>query len=229
MQKIGNSGAASRAAAVLALLLALGCTSGASAFNWGSQQGSGVEKSETRSLGSFSRIKTSGATVLHVTAGQSSTVVTVSCDDNILPLVLTEVRGDTLYIWTDANVSTRLPLRVTIAMPKLAGIQGSGSSRIDAVNVAGEHFELHGSGNTTATVAGSVDALSIHLSGSGQVDASALAAKDADIHGSGSSSVEVNVKDKLAVRLSGSGIVSYLGNPEISQTVSGSGKVVAAR
>jgi putative autotransporter adhesin-like protein len=187
--------------------------------------GSGVSKSENRTPGNFTRIEASGSTILEITAGQSSTVVTVTGDDNIVPLVNTTVSGDVLHISTEGIHRTNLPLVVKIGLPTLSGIHASGASKISAINLKGDHFDLDGSGSTKATIGGAVGRLGIKVSGAGHVDAGGLAVKDADVSTSGAGNVEVNASDKLAVRISGAGKVMYHGHPAVTEHISGAGKV----
>ena len=210
-------------AAAAAFLLALPLTAGAFEF------GSGIERTETRMPGKFTKIEASGSTILDVTAGHSATLVVVSGDDNIVPLVRTTVVGDVLKIKTEGRHSTKLPLVVKVTMPKLVAIAASGASKISAANLSGERFKLEGSGSTKATVGGAVETLVISLSGAGQVDAAALAAKNAEIDTSGAGKVDINASDKLQVSISGAGIVTYLGNPVVSRSISGAGKIIAKK
>src|SRR5580658_6714022 len=116
------------ASLVLGAGLAFAAAAPAQALDFGWESGSGVAKTETRDVGNFTKIDASGATTLEVTAGQSSTTVTVSGDDNVVPHVRTVVSGDTLHIETSDVHHTKLPLVVKIGMPKLAAIDVSGAS-----------------------------------------------------------------------------------------------------
>jgi hypothetical protein len=215
------------AALALGAGLALAAAAPAQAFDFAWEAGSGVAKTESRDVGSFTRIEASGATTLEVNAGQTATTVSVSGDDNVVSRVRTVVSGDTLHIETHDVHRTNLPLVVKIGMPKLAGIDASGASKISVSNLSGGRFALEGSGSTKATVAGSVDKFVVRLSGAGNVDANALNAKEADIDGSGASHVEVNASETLTVRISGAGKVLYSGHPNINQSISGAGKIAA--
>jgi Putative auto-transporter adhesin, head GIN domain len=65
-----------------------------------------------------------------------------------------------------------------------------------------------------------------HISGSGKVYASNLEADKCDVRISGSGDVEINVKSDLDANISGSGSVTYKGNPShVNSHSSGSGKV----
>jgi hypothetical protein len=55
-------------------------------------QGSGVSKTESRSVGSFSKIDLSGSPDVEVAVGPA-TSVSVTADDNIVPIIETTVRA----------------------------------------------------------------------------------------------------------------------------------------
>ena len=187
--------------------------------------GSGVEKIETRNVGAFTKIETSGAITLQVTAGQSATAVVVSGDDNVVTILKTTVTGDVLRIKAAESYNNKLLLLVKIGMPRLIAIDASGATKISVSNIDGERFDLEASGATTATLGGKVGKFSVSVSGAGRVDAGALAAKNADVSVSGAGKVEVNASDKLAVEISGAGTVIYAGSPVITKSISGVGKV----
>ena len=64
------------------------------------------------------------------------------------------------------------------------------------------------------------------ISGSGKVLAAELETNRCDVRITGSGDVEINVKDELDANITGSGSVSYRGNPKKVNTHSaGSGKV----
>jgi len=64
------------------------------------------------------------------------------------------------------------------------------------------------------------------VSGSGKVLAAELEANRCDIRISGSGDVEINVKNEIEANISGSGTVSYKGNPaKVNSHASGSGSV----
>ncbi len=64
------------------------------------------------------------------------------------------------------------------------------------------------------------------LTGSGKVLAANLETDKCDIRISGSGDVEINVKSELEANISGSGSVSYKGNPNhVNSHASGSGHI----
>ena len=103
-------------------------------------------------------------------------------------------------------------------------ISGSGGVRL-ALAIAGEaEFDLSGSGKVDAT--GTAQTVKAGITGSGKIYASNLETDKCTVRISGSGDVEINVKTELDARISGSGSVSYKGNPaRVNADSSGSGKV----
>lgn len=102
----------------------------------------------------------------------------------------------------------------------------SGSGRVVlSANVDGlADFGISGSGKIEAE--GSADHVKANISGSGKVLAAGLETNRCDVRISGSGDVEISVKNELDANISGSGSVSYRGNPKkINSHASGSGKV----
>jgi len=102
----------------------------------------------------------------------------------------------------------------------------SGSGRVNlSVSVRGlSDFSVSGSGRIQAE--GTSREVKTSISGSGKVLASGLEADKCEVRISGSGDVEINVKSDLDATISGSGSVSYKGNPgHVNSHASGSGKV----
>lgn len=103
-------------------------------------------------------------------------------------------------------------------------VSGSGKVTLSATIDNTADFGISGSGKIEAR--GSADMVKTQISGSGKVLAADLQTNRCDIRISGSGDVEINVKNELDANISGSGSVSYKGNPKkINSHASGSGKV----
>jgi hypothetical protein len=105
-----------------------------------------------------------------------------------------------------------------------SGISGSGKVNAQ-VSVSGKaDVSISGSGKLVAS--GSASEIKARISGSGKILASNLEVARCNVHISGSGDVEINVKDALDASISGSGSVSYKGNPsQLNSHSSGSGHV----
>lgn len=102
-------------------------------------------------------------------------------------------------------------------------ISGSGDVRLDDVAARSVDVEIRGSG--TASLEGTTDELAVRIPGSGDVAGADLVARDATVEIRGSGTVTVHATGTLDARISGSGDVRYLGDPEVTSDVRGSGDV----
>jgi len=188
-------------------------------------RGSGNAATENRTVGAFSRIELDGAATLDTEIG-ANTTVTVTIDDNLLPLIQTKVEGDTLRIYSKESYNTSHGLKVKITTPTLEGIAVSGAGDIHAVGLDAKNFELSISGASDAHLAGKAEAFAIELSGAGSVEAFNLLAKKVKVAISGAASAEVYASQSLEATVSGTGSVQYKGNPpQVNKSVSGVGSI----
>jgi hypothetical protein len=103
----------------------------------------------------------------------------------------------------------------------------SGSGGFDAA-VKARDFRFRCSGSGKAFLRGSADVADVVISGSADLGGRDFAVEDARISVSGSGRIEIGAKSKLDVTLRGSGDLRYWGNPTITQSVSGSGRIAKA-
>ena len=103
-------------------------------------------------------------------------------------------------------------------------VSGSGRVVLSATIDNTADFSISGSGKIQAS--GSADMVKTNISGSGKVLAADLETNRCYIRISGSGDVEINVRNELDANISGSGSVSYRGNPKkVNSHAAGSGKV----
>ncbi|MFM9838899.1 MAG: head GIN domain-containing protein [Cyclobacteriaceae bacterium] len=102
----------------------------------------------------------------------------------------------------------------------------SGSGRVNASLTILRNIAVDISGSGKFEGSGSAKEIKTEISGSGKVFASNLEVDICNVRISGSGDVEINVKSELDANISGSGTVSYKGNPShVNGHSSGSGKV----
>lgn len=211
-------------------------------------KGSGVMVSKTRSLAPFSRLRVDGPIDVQLQPGAGESVQ-VQADDNLEPLIRTEIEGDTLVVGLQpgASFSTRNDLRVRVDFKQLQGLQIRGSGDVHLDRVQGERFDLEINGSGDAHIgllqvrelrarisgsgdlqlAGSAERQDFEVSGSGDVSAAALSGKQVRVRLSGSGDLRLGVADELDAELSGSGDLAYSGRPKLKSRVSGSGEIAA--
>ena len=189
-------------------------------------EGSGTMTSEIREVGGFDRIAVQGFGRVNVEVGPAVSL-TVAAEDNVLPLLVSEVDGSTLRLATEPNTSFRNieePV-YTVTVPALVGVSISGSGDVTVTGLSDDTFTVQISGSGDIHPTGRVDSLDVSINGSGSFHGENLTVADAAIDVSGSGSVVVNASDTLDVSIGGSGSVRYLGDPTVSQSIGGSGSV----
>jgi Putative auto-transporter adhesin, head GIN domain len=192
-----------------------------------STTGSGHVISESRPVAGFTKIDLSGRG--EVTIDQNGTeALTVEAEDNLMPKVTSQVVDGTLRLGEKSNLTLRqnTPIKYRVSVKEIAGLIVSGSGTVTATKITTPHLSVDISGSGTVTLGGSVEAQELAISGSGDYQAKDLPSKTTTAEISGSGDAAVAVSDRLDVEISGSGGLTYYGNPpQVTQQVSGSGRV----
>ncbi|MGD2042203.1 MAG: head GIN domain-containing protein [Acidimicrobiia bacterium] len=208
------------------------------------ERGSGDVETESREVSGFDGIELAGQGRVEVVFGDSEALV-IEAEDNLLPLLTSEVRNGVLVLGTTRNINPTVDIVYAVTAVSLGSVQISGSGDVLAPDVGGDDFEaeVSGSGDIfltdmevgdlatdiggsgTIEVSGVAGAIDVTISGSGNVNAEALSADTATVAISGSGDAVVNVSDELDAEISGSGSIEYLGNPTVVSDVSGSGSI----
>lgn len=205
---------------VLTLLFAAGCHH--SLHN--DIQGSGKREMQKRQVAPFTSISTDGAFQIDVVC-QKDFSLEVEGDDNILPLVSSEVSNNVLRLSNTKNYSTSEPVKFKISVPNLDGISVNGAGKIEIAGVKNEKFEIDANGAPAINVSGSTKVVDIDTNGAAKIDTHKLRAGRATVDSKGVSKVDLGVSDQLDVTVSGPSQVTYRGDPVVKKTVHGPGKV----
>jgi hypothetical protein len=188
------------------------------------ERGSGVMATETRDVSGFDEVDLSGSGRVSVAVtGVES--LTVEAEDNILPLLTTEVTNGRLELGAKQSISPTREIVYTITVVSLEAVAVSGSGSIMATDIDSHAFGVDISGSGTVMPAGVSESLDLSISGSGVFEGEALVSASGTVSVSGSGQAVVNVTDNLDVKVSGSGNVQYFGDPGVSVSISGSGDV----
>jgi hypothetical protein len=188
--------------------------------------GSGTLRTESREVAAFSVIELTGSGDVVVEQDGTESLV-IEAEDNLLPELTTDVSSGVLRLGTREGVdlSPTLPITYRITVDDLAGVQLSGSGSVTAAGITtpGLASDLSGSGDIT--IDGSATSQTVTVSGSGDYRAGELVTHSSTAAISGSGSIAVQVLDVLDVGISGSGDVTYTGDPRVTQDISGSGEL----
>jgi hypothetical protein len=212
----------------LVFLLALGLVMSVSGCRHHSGvEGSGNRKTEKRELNSFKAIDSEGAFEFEITC-QRPVSFSIEGDDNLLPLIQSDVRDGVLYLRTERGYNSRSGLVVKITVPSLDSIKAAGAGKFQITDLKNDKFIVETAGATSLSAAGEAKSVEIHNTGAGKIDTSGIHAQKVKVDISGAASVDVYASEQLDASVSGVGRVSYSGNPKtVNKNVSGMGVVSA--
>jgi Putative auto-transporter adhesin, head GIN domain len=200
--------------AVVAVLALAGCSVG----------DDGPRTTQTRDVPAFTRVANVGSVDVRLHAGERRRVV-VLAGEKVIDDVRTEVHDGTLQVTFDHDGFGGGNVTVEASVPKLTGVEVSGSGDVEADGLAADAFDVRSDGSADIGLAGTVDRLAVDLSGSGDADMSGLTARTARVVVDGSGDADVSADEQLEISLDGSGDVRYHGDATVTQQVEGSGDV----
>lgn len=217
-----------------------------SACSFGVVVGSGRSTTETRAVSDFDAVDFAFIGDLVITQGNEESL-TISGDDNIVPLIRTAVRNGVLHIDASAaNIGrTIIPLRYELTVKELQGLSLSGLGNVEVGSLESSNFSLSLSGGGSlkienlsaknllvnmsglgnAHLGGEVDKQAVNVSGAVSYSARDLRSQAAAVQISGLGRAEVQAVETLDAAISGAGSIEYTGNPQVTQNISGLGTV----
>jgi hypothetical protein len=211
-------------------------------------EGSGTLAEETRPLDDITAVELAMPGTLHIELGASDSL-RLSAEDNLLASIRTEARGGELVIQSTPgfNLQPREPIDYYLTVTALDTLSVSSSGDIEAPDLVATHFSLSisSSGNValqslqaeTLDVrisssgnliigGGRVGRQEISLSSSGNYLAKDVACLEAQADLSSSGNATLRVQDSLRATLSSSGMLYYIGSPQVTVDASSSGQAV---
>ena len=212
------------------------------------EPGSGKVISQSRKVSTFDKIEVSYPAQIFISQGSSESVK-IEAEDNVLPGLKTEFRGDTLEIFyrveSGKHVRPTRPVKITIVVKDLKDVNfdGAGELTIDGLETAELNISASGAGNLglnelavqnlsiilsgagNVSASGEADNLDLIISGVGKFEGKDLHSQMATANLSGVGSATVWVDDALDAEISGAGSVNYYGTADVTKQVSGIGGV----
>ena len=194
-------------------------------FGMGKVKGSGQMASEVRDVTGFHALDVGGVFQVEITSGREF-AVEVEADDNLMPLIRTDVRGGVLRIKTERKLSTSNPIRVRVSAPDIDDLDVSGAANVTLANISNSGLNVDASGASKIKIAGETAKLVVDVSGATKIDADGLAAEHATVDASGASYVAVQVAGQLRTNASGASRIDYSGTPtDVIKKTSGGASV----
>lgn len=196
------------------LLLLVTLASGCHMMRFGSGvRGSGNRQTEKRTIPGFLNVDVSGAYEVEIVCQKERSLEIVG-DDNILPLVTTEVRNNTLHIGSSKDYNVGQPITIRISVPDLEGVSTSGASHINVSGLNNSELSVNSSGASKVQLAGETKRLSIDTSGASTIEAKNLHAEKARVKSSGAGYMSVYATEQLDAEASGAARIDYFGSPK---------------
>jgi biopolymer transport protein ExbD len=193
---------------------------------WQRIRGDGSIKTETRDVAAFEAISCDGGYEVQIDC-QEKQSLSIETDENLLPLIKTEVHNKTLHVYTKGMLFPSNRIRIAVTVPNLTEFTTNGStdSDINKVNNDALEVNIHGSGKMYLN--GKSGTVKFSTSGSSKIDATSLISENSDIQINGSGNIQVYATNSIDVQINGSGTVKYRGDPKkINQQINGSGRIV---
>lgn len=214
---------------------------------WG-EKGNGNIQKQDREIGSFTEISASSGLDVYVTQGDKESV-SVEADENLLKLIVTEVKGNELILKTKENIRSAKKLSVYVTLVNINEIDISSgcdfetrgviqSEKLDIEVSSGADAKLElNVGDLSCSVSSGADAIlngkanTFHgkASSGSDLKASELIAKTCFAKASSGGDVSVYAEEEIEANASSGGDISYYGNPKKVNASSSSGGDVNRR
>ena len=193
--------------------------------DWPGVPGSGVSRTESRQVDFFDEVKFVGEGEVRITIGEPQ-CLELTGDDNLLPLIRTEVVGGRLVIRPvrELRPNAELVIKITAADVKFISFEGTGVAGVEGVDNDSLGLVMSGAGFISA--GGRTDRLDLVVTGSCSARLDDLQARQVKVKVTGAGSAEVNAAEQLNVAITGAGAVVYAGNPQVTQSIVGAGSVM---
>ena len=220
---------------------------------WGKRvKGNGKVVTIERSVGDYDVVALAGWFDVELVEGQEGEL-TLTGEENLLEYIKTEVKDGKLTIKTKRGVNLKPSnwkdgILIIVPVESVCGVSLSGSGDIVgktvlksnefktsisgsgdiSLEVEANEVKASMSGSGDINLAGKATDFTVSVSGSGDIKAYELEADFVDAQVSGSADIRVTAKQSLKARVSGSGDISYKGNPKkIDTKSSGSGDITS--
>jgi hypothetical protein len=212
------------------------------------ERGNGNVQKQERKVAEFNAIDVSGAFDVILSQGTTQSVI-VEADENLLPLIRTEVIGNTLKIDNDKPIHNPKCMKVYITVTDLKRVEVSGAVDLQTQNkltltelaldisgatdatfdIAVQKLEISSSGGSEMNFTGMANRMDLDVSGAAEIHAFGLLTEIASLSISGAGEAEINVTKELNADISGAATVRYKGNPvKVDSDISGAGSIKKA-
>lgn len=192
----------------------------------GGVEGNGIAKTENRNVPAFSSVEVDGAFNVYVECRKKQKVE-VSGDSNILPHIITKIKGSTLQITTSKTICPKKLLEVKVSADNIEKVTVSGAVDLSISGVDNNKLDIQVDGAGDIKASGKTKSFKVDISGSGDLKAKDLKAENVEVSVNGAGNAVVNASRRLKAEINGAGDITYYGNPkEVIQEISGAGDII---
>ncbi len=219
---------------------------------WGKKKikGNGNVVTLERSVGEYDQIASAGWFDIVLVDGKEG-ALTIKGEENLLEYIETKVKNGKLVIKQEQGVNLQSSRQgngivVTIPVEEISAVSLAGSGDVMSkttlktatfkatlagsgdvdLAVATDEFKASLSGSGDMVLSGSTRYFGVSVAGSGDISAFDLEADIVEANIAGSADLKVTANQEIKARVSGSGDITYKGNPsKIDSKASGSGDI----
>ncbi len=213
--------ARARALALTALTAAVALSAGCGV---NLTRGEGAVTSETRDVGDFSRIEAGAGTTVSLRIEPTATLE-VRAQENIVPIIVTDVANGTLRIHSSQGYTTNEPVEVVVTTPQLDGIAFSGGTHGTVDGLASDVMDIELSGGSELAATGTASTITLEMSGGSSADLEGLSAGTISVDLSGGGDATVTASDRVQGSAAGGTRLTVLGGAQLSVDTSSDAQV----
>jgi hypothetical protein len=207
--------------------------------------GSGNVTTQNKSIQGVNQVSLDGIGTLILKQGNQESL-TIEAEDNIIPHIQSNVNGNKLSLSYDYNMpAPTKTVKFYLTVKDLSSISISGAVKFETSDFKTQSLVISTSGYSEGSMsgliinkltviisgagkmnmAGTATDQTITISGGGDYQAKDLKSQNTTITINGAGEGTLNVSNILNVVIDGSGDISYIGNPQVSQQINGTGTV----
>lgn len=211
--------------------------------------GNGNVEEEYRDVDGFTGVHVSTGIDVYLSEGNEFEV-TVEADENLLEVILTEVKGDMLVVKTDrVNIRRARSKKVHVTLPELTELRISSAGDIEgqtpftcddlrlsissagdlSLEVDADRIDLSISSSGDCRLSGSANEFDVSLSSAGDLNANDLIAKKVEVDVSSAGDARVHATEEISMNASSAGNIYYSGDARVVHSRSSSAGDIVRR
>jgi hypothetical protein len=211
----------------ITISLFFGCSEKENPVDNNQMIGSGKLVSESRAVGAFTGIQVTSFAKVYITQDTVESL-RIETDDNILDRVVTSLNSNTLVVGLRDGSYSNVTLNVYASIKAIQRLESTGAAEFLSTNsLQTDSLTCKSTGAGIFTLTGTTIYENIEITGSGDIHNFNLLSSYCHIIISGAGNVEVNVSQQLDATITGTGNITYAGNPPVlHQLITGIGTIL---